>query len=277
MTVVIPLAAVLVMLLLTSAAWWRYRSVAIASRRERGDESRFSLTARFGERHGFNAPHQEGVTWLWEVFSRSAKRFPDYPALEVPHTGERLTYAQLEDQSRRLAAWLEANGVAAGERVAFLAGNTTDTFEALFACAKLTAILVPLNWRLAVPELQFIVNDCRPQVLMYSDEFAAAAAELDTPVKLRLGDDYTAAKVSANPAAIGPVTATHDDPWAILYTSGTTGHPKGAICTHGMFFWNAINIGHAVGLTSKSTNLNVLPTFHSGGLNLYTTLALRLQ
>ncbi len=201
---------------------------------------------------------------------------PDAIALVDDGRDLTLTYADLEDQSRRLAAWMSANGVGGGDRVAFLAGNTTDVFEALFACAKLTAILVPLNWRLAVPELEFIVDDCRPQVLIFSDEFAAAAAELDTPVKLQLGDDYAAAKVSANPEAIGPVSATHDDPWAILYTSGTTGHPKGAICTHGMFFWNAINIGHAVGLTSKSTNLNVLPTFHSGGLNLYTTPCLHL-
>ncbi|MDJ0924225.1 MAG: long-chain fatty acid--CoA ligase [Acidimicrobiia bacterium] len=201
---------------------------------------------------------------------------PDAVALVDDGRDLTLTYAQLEDQSRRLAAWFEANGVGTGERVAFLAANTTDVFEALFACAKLTAVLVPLNWRLAIPELQFIVNDCRPQVLVFSAEFAEAAAELETPVKLQLGADYTAAKENANPAAVGPVTATHDDPWAILYTSGTTGHPKGAICTHGMFFWNAINIGHAVGLTSRSTNLNVLPTFHSGGLNLYTTPCLHL-
>jgi len=187
-----------------------------------------------------------------------------------------LTYADLEEQSRRLGAWLSANGVGAGDRVAFLAGNTTDAFEALFACAKLSAILVPLNWRLAVPELDFIVNDCRPQVLIYAGEFADAAAQLDTPVKLQLGDHYAGAKAASDPGTIGPVTATHDDPWAILYTSGTTGHPKGAICTHGMFFWNAINIGHAVGLTSRSTNLNVLPTFHAGGLNLYTTPCLHL-
>jgi fatty-acyl-CoA synthase len=95
-------------------------------------------------------------------------------------------------------------------------------------------------------------------------------------VKLQLGDEYAAAKAESDPSSVGPVTATHDDPWAILYTSGTTGHPKGAICTHGMFFWNAINIGHAVGLTAKATNLNVLPTFHSGGLNLYTTPCLHL-
>jgi fatty-acyl-CoA synthase len=187
-----------------------------------------------------------------------------------------LTYADLEDRSRRLAAWLARNGVGVGDRVAFLSGNTTDTFEALFACAKLTAVLVPLNWRLAVPELQFIVSDCRPLVLIYAPEFAEAANELDTPIRLALGDEFEAAKAASDPTAVGPVAATHDDPWAILYTSGTTGHPKGAVCTHGMFFWNAINIGHAVGLTSKSTNLNVLPTFHAGGLNLYTTPCLHL-
>lgn len=201
---------------------------------------------------------------------------PDAVALIDDGRELTLTYAQLEDQSRRLAAWMAANGVEAGDRVAFLAGNTTDTFEALFACAKLTAILVPLNWRLAVPELEFIVNDCRPQLLIFEDQFAVAANQLDVAVKLQLGDEYAAAKAAARPGAVGEVTATHDDAWAILYTSGTTGHPKGAICTHGMFFWNAINIGHAVGLTSKSTNLNVLPTFHSGGLNLYTTPCLHL-
>ncbi len=187
-----------------------------------------------------------------------------------------LTYAQLDDQSRRLAAWLRAKGVGAGDRVAFLAGNTTDVFEALFACAKLSAILVPLNWRLAVPELQFIVNDCRPRVLICEDKFADAADALDVAERLELGESYEAVKAEADPALVADVTATFDDPWAIMYTSGTTGHPKGAIVTHGMIFWNAINIGHAVGLTSRSTNLNVLPTFHTGGLNLYTTPCLHL-
>ena len=201
---------------------------------------------------------------------------PDAVALIDDGRNLTLTYADLEEQSRRLAAWLAAAGVGAGDRVAILAGNTTDVFEALFACAKLTAILVPLNWRLALPELQFIIDDCRPRVLIYEDTYADSAAAVGTPGLLQLGDDYEAAKMASDPTAVGPVTATLDDPWAILYTSGTTGHPKGAICTHGMFFWNAINIGHAVGLTAASTNLNVLPTFHSGGLNLYTTPCLHL-
>ncbi len=201
---------------------------------------------------------------------------PGAEALIDDGRGLHLTYAALEEEVCRLAAWLQSNGVAAGDRVAFLAGNTTDVFEALFACAKISAVLVPLNWRLAVPELQFIVDDCRPRVLIYEDGFAAAAAELNAVVKLRLGDDYAGAKREADPRGVGPVTATHDDPWAIMYTSGTTGNPKGAIVTHGMFFWNAANVGSAVDLTSRSTNLNVLPTFHTGGLNLYTTPCLHL-
>ena len=201
---------------------------------------------------------------------------PDAVALVDDGRDLTITYSSLEDRTRRLAAWLAGCGIGAGDRVAVLAGNTTDVFELLFACAKLSAILVPLNWRLAVPELEFIVDDCRPRVLVFEEAFAEASSALDVPVMLQLGPDYEAAKASADPTSVGPVLATHDDPWAIMYTSGTTGHPKGAIVTHGMIFWNAINIGHAVGLTHRSTNLNVLPTFHTGGLNLYTTPCLHL-
>ncbi len=201
---------------------------------------------------------------------------PDRVALIDDGRDLTLTYRQLEDRVRRLAVWLGEHGVDDGGRVAFLAGNTTDIFEALFACAKLGAILVPLNWRLAAPELEFIVNDCTPQVLIYERNYREVVVGLNAPNRLELGEAYEAAKAAADPDLAPSVSATHDDPWAIMYTSGTTGHPKGAIETHGMFFWNAINIGSAVGLTADSVNLNVLPTFHTGGLNLYTTPCLRL-
>lgn len=201
---------------------------------------------------------------------------PDSVALIDDFTNRTLTYAQLDERVRRMAAWLARKGVRSGDRVAFLSGNTTDIFEVLFACAHLNAILVPLNWRLAVPELQFILGDSTPHALIYEDQFAGAADQLDVPVRLVLGDPYEAALSSSDPAVAPPVTATHDDPWAIMYTSGTTGRPKGAIITHGMFFYNAINIGDAVGLTQKTRTLNVLPTFHAGGLNLYATPCLRL-
>ena len=212
----------------------------------------------------------------YDWIAHHADLTPDAEALIDDGRDLVITYAALEDRTRRLASWLMGSGVGEGDRVAFLAGNTTDAFEALFACAKLGAVLVPLNWRLAVPELQFIVDDCRPSVLIFEDDHAQAASELDIATKLELGAPYEAAKASADPGRATPVSATHDDPWAIMYTSGTTGRPKGAIVTHGMVFWNAVNIGDAVQLTSASTNLNVLPTFHTGGLNLYTTPVLHL-
>ena len=187
---------------------------------------------------------------------------PDSVALIDDHTGKRHTYKQLDDRVRRMATWLGSKGVGPGDRVAFLSENTIDIFEVLFACAHLNAILVPLNWRLAIPELQFVTGDSRPLLLIYEEQFHEAASQL--------------ALAAADPAIAPPVTANHDDALAIMYTSGTTGRPKGALITHRMFFYNAINIGDAVGLTYKSRNLNVLPTFHTGGLNLYTTPCLRL-
>jgi len=201
---------------------------------------------------------------------------PGAVALVDDYTNRSFTYGRLDVRVRGMAVWLARKGVGEGDRVGFLSANTTDIFEVLFACAHLRAILVPLNWRLAVPELQFIVDDSEPKVLIYEDQFADAAAHLDVAEALVLGEPYEEALGTYDPAGAPGVVATHDDPWAIMYTSGTTGHPKGAIITHGMFFWNAINIGDAVGLTQRSGNLNVLPTFHTGGLNLYTTPCLRL-
>lgn len=188
----------------------------------------------------------------------------------------RITYGELSDRVRRFASWMASNGVTRGDRVAFLAENTTDIFEVLFACEKIGAILVPLNWRLAGPELAFIIGDCRPEILIYEDQFADIVAELNVPLTLGLGAEFDRAKAKSDPATAPRIDATHDDPLAILYTSGTTGHPKGAIETIGMFFWNAVNIGSEVELTRSSVCLNVLPTFHTGGLNLYTTPLLHL-
>lgn len=201
---------------------------------------------------------------------------PDKVALIDDGRDLTITYGELGDRVRRLASWLQSVGVERGDRVAFLSENTTDMFEALFACAKAGAILVPLNWRLAVPELQFIVDDSKPEVLIYEDQFSAAVTMLAVRVKLSLGEEFEAAKRDADLSTAPVLASTHDDTLAILYTSGTTGNPKGAIETIGMFFWNSINIGGEVELTRSSVCLNVLPTFHTGGLNLYTTPLIRL-
>lgn len=217
-----------------------------------------------------------GAPRAFDWIEQHADIRPDKVALVDVWRDRTITYGMLGDSVRRTAAWLVGAGVGAGDRVAFLAENTTDIFEVLFACERVGAILVPLNWRLAAPELAFIVEDCTPRVLIHEEQFAEVVRGLGAPMTLTLGDEYEEAKDRSNPLDAPSLDATHDDPLAILYTSGTTGHPKGAIETIGMFFWNAVNIGAEVELTRSSTSLNVLPTFHTGGLNLYTTPLLHL-
>ena len=201
---------------------------------------------------------------------------PDKLALIDDGRNLEITYGELGDRVARVAAWLGVEGVGRGDRVAFLAENTTDIFEVLFACARIGAILVPLNWRLAVPELAFIIGDCTPRIVIHEPQFAPTVDVLGVDRTMALGEAFEVAKEAVDPKDAPVMESTHDDPLAILYTSGTTGHPKGAIETIGMFFWNAINIGSEVELTRSSVGLNVLPTFHTGGLNLYTTPLIHL-
>src|SRR5262249_39679760 len=169
--------------------------------------------------------------------------------------------------------------ISRGDRVAVLAQNTTDTLEVQFACGRLGAVFLPLNTRLTVPELQFIVADSSPKVMIHDSdlsETALAVAKLcGVPKTLLLGPggSYEAGIAAAKPLdRIEEVTL--DDISTIMYTSGTTGHPKGAIITHGMTFWNCVNLGGPACIGPSTVLLTVLPLFHTGGLNCYTNPAL---
>ena len=225
MTAVIPLAVVLVLLLLTVAAWWRYRSVLIASRRARGDESRFSLTDRFGDRHRFNAPHQEGVTWLWEVFSRSAQRFPDYPALEVPHTGERLTYAQLDRAAERVAAAVAAF-LSGPDQVVAVAMPQDSSHIVAAHLGVLRAGGVMLFLDTAAPEvlIEHMLRDADPVLVLTRGE----PRFRDLPTLDVCGLPEPTERV--RPAAW--LDDPHQRLASLFYTSGTTGRPKGVECPH---------------------------------------------
>jgi len=204
-------------------------------------------------------------------------------------TGRQFTYAEFNDRSARLAGYLrEVWGVQAGDRVAILAKNSTDYFEVEFACIKLGALMLPLNWRLAEPELLFILNDAGPKGLIYDAEFAGRIPGLvSSPLQHYLRLDFGQSPVDNHPAyedaiagtqtrvVMNPQT-THDTPLTIMYTAGTTGHPKGVIITHGMTLWNAVNISTPSGLNCDSVHYVVLPTFHTGGLNLYANPVLHL-
>lgn len=205
---------------------------------------------------------------------------PDKLALVDDRTGERLTYREFDERTGALARALRDRlGVQAGDRVAVLAKNRQEYFFALFAGSKLGAILVPLNTRLTLAELRYILQDCEPRVLLHDAVNAAAAAGLADVLAHRVSfDEDYAALVAGAPEARAPepgsegqlAQALLDRPYLILYTSGTTGRPKGAVLTHGSVTWNAVNTVVSWDLSSADVVVNPAPLFHTGGLNVFS-------
>ena len=206
---------------------------------------------------------------LPDLVGRRAELTPDAIALEEVATGRTLTYAGLDERSARTATLFEAHGVGQGERVAILSRNRIAFFEALFACARLGAILVPLNWRMPPAELDPLIADSGPRLLLHGGEDRGAVRRLAAPPPaLDLDSGYDAAVDAAAPAERrGRWPA--DGIWYLLYTSGTTGRPKGVIYTYRMALANLVNIGTAIGLGAADTTLTFLPHFHTAGINLH--------
>ncbi|HEX6304467.1 MAG TPA: long-chain fatty acid--CoA ligase [Anaerolineales bacterium] len=217
----------------------------------------------------------------FDWIKRHAQRTPGKLALVDAATGRQFTYAQLDERANRFASFLKHNlGLQPGDRISILAQNSSDYYEVLFACGKMGAILNTLNWRLAVPEMEYILNDCQPRILIYEPEFASAVDQLreqiDCEAYIVIAGEapagettYEDALAAGSPAGVTMPELSYNDTWAIIYTSGTTGRPKGAQVTYGNFFYNAVGMGQAIDLNSMDVNLNVLPTFHIGGLGLY--------
>ncbi|TXL74323.1 long-chain fatty acid--CoA ligase [Vineibacter terrae] len=213
----------------------------------------------------------------YDWIAHHASYAPDSLAHEDLHSGRRFTYRQMHQRVDRLAAYLQRTaGIIADDRVATLCHNSTDNYEILFACQRAGAIQLPLNWRLAVPELEFIVKDAEPRILFYSEEFADQAQRLKELcgiprlVLKRDGQDsdYEQA-IASTDAAPTPVPRALDDIWMLLYTSGTTGRPKGAQLTYRGHLFNCINATMKGELTRRSKSLVFLPQFHVGGVCLY--------
>jgi fatty-acyl-CoA synthase len=212
----------------------------------------------------------------YDWIAHFGRRTPEKPAVVDLASERRFTYAAFDGRISRLAAHLRDRlQVARGDRVAVLALNTSDTLEVQFACGRLGAIFLPLNTRFTVPELQFIVNDATPKVIVHdadlSDHAIAVAKLCQTPSTLLFGagGSYEAA-IAASAPLDKFESVTLDDISTIMYTSGTTGQPKGAVITHGMTFWNCVNLGGPAYISPSSVFLGVLPLFHTGGLNCYT-------
>jgi fatty-acyl-CoA synthase len=215
----------------------------------------------------------------YDWIAHHSRRTPDKIALIDLATERRLSYAVLNERIGRLAGYFRAIGISRGERVAVLAQNATDTLEVQFACGRVGAVFVPLNNRLTVPELEFIVGDASPKLMIHDEELADTALSVagltGVGEALCYGSSYERAIASAQPAG-EPEIVMLDDISTIMYTSGTTGRPKGAIITHGMTFFNCVNLGPLAYITPSSVLLTVLPLFHTGGLNCYTNPVLHV-
>jgi fatty-acyl-CoA synthase len=190
-------------------------------------------------------------------------------AFEDAADGGTLSYAALDARAGRAASLMAARGVGKGDRVAILTRNRVEFFEILFGCARLGAILVPLNWRMPPAELDGLIADAEPVLLFHgaAEEEAAAALTAGLPF-LHLDKDYAGARDSAPVGrwrGLWPASAT----WYLIYTSGTTGRPKGVIYTYRMAVANYVNIGAAIDLASTDTTLTFLPNFHTAGINLH--------
>ena len=212
----------------------------------------------------------------YDWIAHFGRRTPDKIAVVDLASGRRISYAEFDRRISLLASHLRGTcNVKRGDRVAVLALNTTDTLEVQFACFRIGAVFLPLNNRLTVPELQFIVGDASPVVMIHDSELAETAltvarlCNVSSALQYGPGGSYEGAIAAAKPLAM-PEIVTLDDISTIMYTSGTTGLPKGAIITHGMTFWNCVNLGGPAFISPSTVLLTVLPLFHTGGLNCYT-------
>jgi fatty-acyl-CoA synthase len=219
---------------------------------------------------------------LCSLIERNAAFTPDKPAIK--YESEILSYVEFGARIERTACALKAEfGVSRGDRVAILSLNRPDYLVLLYACARLGAMLVPLNWRLAVAEQLFILSDAGVKVLVLEQAFAEILPELEKGLRGTgiVGLDFTPPKGSAFEPLLaqarGDGRNPHTDlfcPLLIVYTSGTTGRPKGAVLRQEALLWNGVMSQHMHGLTSDDHILTVLPFFHVGGLNIQTTPAL---
>jgi fatty-acyl-CoA synthase len=215
-------------------------------------------------------PRQSGAGTVPDILARRAELSGGKVAFEELASGRTVTYAELDDRAGRVAALLAARGIGAGDRVAILCRNRVAFFELLFACARTGAILVPLNWRMPAAELAPLVADAGPGLLFVGAEDEDLAGALPgAPPAILLDRDYEALIAAAEPAA-GRSAWPADGIWYLLYTSGTTGRPKGVIYTYRMALANHVNIGSAIDLAASDTTLNFLPLFHTAGINLHT-------
>ncbi|GAA1875366.1 long-chain fatty acid--CoA ligase [Pseudonocardia ailaonensis] len=214
------------------------------------------------------------VTDIPALLARWVAERPDSEALRFGDS--RCTWAQLDERVRRLASALRAEGIGRGDRVAVLDLNHPSCLEMTLACARIGAANAVVNFRLAPPEIVYVINDAEARLLLVGPEFEAAAAALADRIpgvaRTVTAGEYEAWLAAHEPEE-GPAQTDPEDCFVQLYTSGTTGFPKGALLTHRAMLAHADNVAHSFEVDTSAVVQVAMPLFHVGGTS-YALLAI---
>jgi fatty-acyl-CoA synthase len=207
--------------------------------------------------------------WLskWAIYS------PDKIAIEEYETGREISYSNLNLNAKKLAAILMKKNLKKGDRVFVVAEQSVELVTLFGAAQKSGIIIVPVNYRLAPAEISELASDCTPELVLYDSQFRDKIEEIDIDKKdciLCMQDFFEQLNLTIN-FEFKNWEIDDNDPLFILYTSGTTGRPKGVIYTHKMLFWNSINTTISIELTAADHTINCMPAFHTGGWNVLLT------
>lgn len=212
------------------------------------------------------------LDWLkrWNMYS------PKSIAIKDGDTNREYSYSELFARAQSGALYLKTKfQIKKGDRVAVLASNELEYVFLFFALQRLGAILVPINFRLTEREIVHILRDCDPALVLcqqaYLEMISKLSGQQGFAWLLLQGPDSFATAVEASPIESVPFSGEADDPAMILYTSGTTGAPKGAVLTFSMLFWNSINTSLRLNISQSDCTVIFLPFFHTGGWNVLTT------
>ncbi len=221
---------------------------------------------------------QRDWTWVGDIARRRAQLTPDRIAIIDNIEKNRYTFRDINKRANQAARVLEIYGIGKGDRVAILSKNRLDCIDLYFATEKVGAILVPLNIRLAIPELKQLVELTTPSILIYDPLLENQARELKTVISIKTylvmgNNDMNGDKslrilmeMQCNKNLPLP-NIKFDDPHLILFTGGTTGLPKGAVLSQRLIYWNAFNTILTWGLFPDDVEPLLFPLFHTGGWN----------
>ncbi len=207
---------------------------------------------------------------LLAAFFSYARMTPEHPFLR--HAGQTITYGDMQARSRRTAAVLQARGVGSGDRIALMCFNTPGFVDVLLGAWRLGATIVPVNHKLQAPEVEYILNHCEARMIVFDAALAPVMAKVNAPAARMTtaggvpGLEHLDAVLDGVDGIDGIVPA--DDSIAeILYTSGTTGKPKGCLHTHRTVVLAAMNAALATSITRMDRLLLAMPIWHSSPLN----------